>query len=71
MTSMKTDRESAHRLKMEVRRKLPFLIACGNEEDIVAYAKAWNPDITQEQLQRVVRLFRAAKLARARSPQPC
>ena len=70
MTAMKTEKESAHRLKMEARKKLPFLIACGNEEDIVAYAKAWNPEITPEQLKRVVRLYRAAKLARAHSPQP-
>ena len=71
MTSMKieSDLEKRRRLKAEARRKLEFLITCGNERDIVAYTKAWNPEITEEQLKRVIKLFHDAKRGRGRSPQ--
>ena len=69
MNSMKINSDTKRLMQAEAKRKLPFLVATGNEQDIIAYAKAWNPEITQEQLHRVVRLFRAAKLARAHSPQ--
>jgi hypothetical protein len=71
MTQMKIDNDATRRLKAEVRRKLPFLVEFGNEDDILAYAKTWNPQITEDELKRVVRLFRAAKLARAHPPQSC
>ena len=67
---MKIDNDVKRRMQLEAKRKLPFLIACGNEEDMTAYAKAWNPNITQAQLERVLRLFRGAQLARAHPPQP-
>lgn len=66
---MKIDSEAKCRLKAEVRRKLEFLITCGDENDIIAYSKIWNPKITEDELKRVVKLFRAAKLARAHPPQ--
>jgi hypothetical protein len=69
MTQMKVENDVTRRLKAEVRRKLPFLVEFGNEDDIMAYAKVWNPRITEDELKRVVKLFRAAKLARAHFPQ--
>ena len=56
--------------KRDARSKLPFLIEFGNEEDIVAYAKAWNPAISPAQLKRVVKFFLDAKRERALSRQP-
>lgn len=69
MKSTKSEVKSQWRRREEVKRKLPFLIQFGNEDDIIAYAKAWNPNITEAQLQKVVRLFHDAKHARGRSPQ--
>lgn len=66
MVQVKIDIDATRRLKAEIRRKLPFLVQFGGEDDIIAYAKVWNPRITQDELKRVVRLFHAAKLARAR-----
>jgi hypothetical protein len=60
--------DTRRRLKREVRSKLPFLIEFGNEQDIIAYAKNWNPLLTPEQLERVVKLFLDAKRERGRSP---
>jgi|CZKJ01.1.fsa_nt_gi hypothetical protein len=68
MISMRTDTEAGRR-KSEARRKIPFLLKFGNEEDIIAYTKRWNPNISSEQLERVVKLFRAAQLALAHPPQ--
>jgi hypothetical protein len=70
MTFTKIDIDAKRGLKQEARGKLPFLIEFGNEEDITAYAKRWNPDISQEQLDRVVKLFLAAKRERAHPQQP-
>lgn len=70
MTTLKVDKDAKCRLKIEARRKLPFLVEFGNEEDIIAYARKWNPDISAEQLERVVRLFRDAKRERAPFRQP-
>lgn len=67
---MKIADEVKDRRKREARTKIPFLIEFGNEEDIIAYTKRWNPRITEQQLTRVVKLFRAAQLARARPQQP-
>lgn len=65
-----TAEDVRYRRKQEARRKIPFLLEFGNEEDMVAYARRWNPNLSPEQLDRVVRLFRAAKLARGHSQQP-
>jgi len=70
MFPMKTADDVKYRLKQSYLAKLSFLIEFGNEEDIIAYSKAWNPRISKSELDRVTRLFRAAQLARARSPQP-
>lgn len=67
---MKTADDVRDRRKREARNKIPFLLEFGNESDIIAYTKRWNPRISEEQLERVVRLFRDAKLARAHRPQP-
>jgi hypothetical protein len=70
MTLAKIDIEANERRKREAARKIPFLVEFGTEEDIIAYTKRWNPGITSEQLNRVVKLFRAAQLARAHPAQP-
>ena len=70
MSFTKIDSEAKRVLLLKVQRELPFLIEFGNEEDITAYAKRWNPDISQEQLDRVVKLFLAAKRERAHPQQP-
>jgi hypothetical protein len=69
MKSTRAEAESQSRRREEVKRKLPFLIQFGNEDDIIAYTTAWNPNITEAQLQKVIRLFRDAQRARGRSPQ--
>ena len=56
------------RRKREARNKIPFLLEFGDEQDIIAYAKRWNPRISAEQLERVAKLFRDAQLARAHRP---
>ena len=70
MTFMKIDKDAKHRLKREALAKLPFLVEFGNEEDIIAYARKWNPGISPEQLERVVKLFLDAKRERVDSRQP-
>jgi hypothetical protein len=70
MSSIKIENETARRLQSEARRKLPFLLEFGNEDDITAFAKAWNPKITEQQLKRVVKLFLDAKRERVHSRQP-
>lgn len=69
MTLTKIDRASTERRRGEAERAIPFLLQFGNDNDIIAYTKRWNPGITDEQLKRVVKLFRAAQLARAHPPQ--
>ena len=69
MTLTKIDIEANERRRREAARKIPFLIEFGKEEDIISYTKRWNPGITSEQLDKVVKLFRVAQLARAHSPQ--
>lgn len=56
--------------KRAALKKLPFLIEFGNENDIIDYAKAWNPAISSEELKRVVKLFLDAKREHAHSRQP-
>ncbi len=69
MTLAKIDIEANERRKREAARKIPFLVEFGNEEDIIAFTKRWNPAITSEQLNKVVKLFHAAQLARAHPAQ--
>jgi hypothetical protein len=69
MTVAKIDIEANERRKREAARKIPFLVEFGNEEDIIAFTKRWNPGITSEQLNKVVKLFHAAQLARAHPSQ--
>lgn len=69
MKSTRAEAESQWRRREEVKRKLPFLIQFGNEDDIIAYARAWNPNINEAQLQKVIRLFRDAQRGRGRWPQ--
>lgn len=74
MTSVKIDNDAKFRMKLEARKKLPFLIEFGTEEDIVAYTRQWNPQITDVELQDVVRLFLYAKRekhGRGHPPQSC
>lgn len=68
MGFMKTAVDLKESRKREARNKIPFLLEFGNEADIVAYAKRWNPSLSEEQAERVIRLYRAAQLARAHRP---
>jgi hypothetical protein len=70
MAYAKIDENSKRRIKQEAKDKLPFLIEFGNEADIVAYAKKWNPSLSPEQLENIIKLFLDAKRERARSRQP-
>jgi len=69
MSAIKTENETTRRLQSEARRKLPFLLEFGNEGDIIAYARAWNPKLSEQQLNRIVKLFLDAKRERAHSRQ--
>ena len=66
---MKTEVDAKQRLKLEARKRIPFLLEFGNEDDIAAYARVVNPGITEAGLRRVIMLFRDAQLARAHSRQ--
>jgi hypothetical protein len=66
---MKVDDDTKRRLKRAARKTLPFLIEFGSQEDIVAYARKWNPNITPQQLERVVKLFLDAQREREHSPR--
>jgi hypothetical protein len=70
MTFAKIAEDKRQGLKRDARGKLPFLIEFGNESDIVEYAKKWNPAISPQQLERVVKLFLDAKRERGHLPQP-
>jgi hypothetical protein len=54
------------RLKREAEKEVPELIEFGEEADILAKAKIWNPKITPEELAEISRLYRDAKRDRAR-----
>lgn len=69
MSLMKIDSEAKRRLYLKIQRELPFLVACGTEDDIVACAKDVNPKVSREQLRRIVTLFHDAKRARGQPPQ--
>lgn len=49
----------------KARKQLDFLIEFGDEEDIVEKARIWNPKITDTEIEKVVKLFRAAKAAKS------
>ena len=66
---MKIDSDAATRRRAEARRKIPFLVEFGTEDDIIEFTRH-EPSISQEQLSRVVRLFLDAKRARGHFPQP-
>jgi hypothetical protein len=69
MAYAKIDERNKQRIKREARDKLPFLIEFGNETDIVAYAKRWNPSLSSEELENIIKLFLDAKREHARSRQ--
>jgi hypothetical protein len=69
MAYAKIDANSKQRIKREARDKLPFLIEFGNEADIIAYAKRWNPSLSAEELENILKLFLDAKRECARSRQ--
>jgi hypothetical protein len=74
MADVKIEAGARFRMKLEARKKLPFLIEFGTEEDIVAYTRQWNPQITNAELKEVVRLFLYAKHekhGRGHPPQSC
>lgn len=56
--------ENKERIKRQARKEIPFLLAFGNEQDVIEKAKIWNPAITPEQLEVVIKRFRAAKFER-------
>ena len=61
LKSFQQERQDRNRRKLEAKRKLPFLIAFGNEQDIVDFTKRWNPSISAKELQQVTKLFRDAQ----------
>jgi len=52
--------------KKEMRKDLRFLEEFGSEQDIREYAKNWNPNLTEQELEEIVRLFVAAQRERER-----
>ena len=58
--------ENKVRVKKEAQEAIPDIIEYGEEADILAQAKIWNPKITPEELAEISRLYRAAKSERAR-----
>ena len=57
------------KLQNEVRKKIPFLVEFGDEQDIIEFAKRYNPQLTEAQLDKVVKLFLDAKRERGHSQQ--
>ncbi len=51
----------------QVKRKLPFLIEFGTPDDAVALARLIDPNLSEEQQKRIVKLFLDARRARGRS----
>ena len=68
MVLMKIDSEAKRSLYLKIQRELNFLIACGTEDDIIACAKLVDPNVSPEQLRRIVKLFHDAKHARGQFP---
>lgn len=69
MTLSRTSSEATRRLQAEIRRKLPFLLDFGDENDITELARAYDPRVSEQQLKRIIKLFLDAKRERARSRQ--
>lgn len=63
----KTEEKRRQELKAELRRKLPFLVAFGTDDDIIASAKKVDPKVSEQTLKRIVKLFHDAKLAHAQN----
>jgi len=51
----------------QVKRKLGFLLEFGTADDCIALAKLIDPNVSEEQQERIVKLFHDAKRGRARS----
>jgi hypothetical protein len=58
--------ENKIKARKEAEDAVPFLIEFADENDAVAYAKKWNPNLTPEEVQQIITLFRDAKRERAR-----
>jgi hypothetical protein len=58
--------ESKVRIKREAEEEIPDIVEYGEEADILAKAKIWNPKITPEELAEISRLYRDAKRERGR-----
>ena len=58
--------EEKIRAKEEVRKALPLLLECGDEDRFVDLLRAHLPNITPEELVSFVRQFRAVRLRRSR-----
>jgi hypothetical protein len=54
------------RAKKKILEALPEIIEYGTEDDVIELAKTWHPNLTPEELQELVTLFRDAKRERAR-----
>jgi hypothetical protein len=58
--------ENKVRVKREAEEEIPNIVEYGEEADILAKAKIWNPKITPEELAEISRLYRDAKRERGR-----
>jgi hypothetical protein len=59
---MKTESSVTRPTWFQVKRKLPFLIEFGNEDDVIALAKIINPNVSEDQQKRIIKLFLDAKV---------
>jgi hypothetical protein len=53
--------------KQRLLAKIKFLVEFGDENDLLRWAKVWNPAITKDQEKYLVKLFRDVKRDRGRS----
>jgi len=61
---MKTDNSVTRPTWFQVKRKLPFLIEFGTEDDVIALAKIIDPNVSEDQQKRIIKLFLDAKRER-------
>ena len=59
--------DNAERIAREAEAEVPFIVEFLTEQELVEKVKAWNPNVTPEELKEAIRLFYAAKTERARS----
>jgi hypothetical protein len=59
--------DNAERIAREAEAEVPFIDECLTEQELVEMVKAWNPNITPEELKEAIRLSCAAKTERARA----